>query len=121
MTAFASHASRSSRGRVFQYIPRMDQVSTLCNDLGNRLTDDLGQIAVVSLDFPRYLLAANEGGPKEDKSIRWTRDVGRVSLLAVRAAVGETGRRVTWGKGGVWGSTREHGFGYGRCGWKGDG
>jgi hypothetical protein len=77
----------------------MDQVSTLCNDLGNRLTDDLGQIAVVSLDFPRDLLAANEGGPKEDKSIGWTRDVGRVSLLAVRAAVGETGGRVTWGEG----------------------
>jgi hypothetical protein len=61
----------------------MDQVSMSSKDRGNGLTDDLGQIAVVSLDFSRDLLAADEGGPKEDKGIGWTRDVRRVSLLPV--------------------------------------
>jgi hypothetical protein len=58
--------------RIHAYV---DEISMLFNKERNRFTDDLGQIAVVPFNFTSDLLTMDEGGPKENKGIWWTRDV----------------------------------------------
>ena len=49
-------------------------------------TDDLGQRAVVALNFPRHLLASDERRAEENEGVGWTGDIGSVSFLAMGSA-----------------------------------
>lgn len=42
---------------------------------------DLGQLAMVALNFAWHILLANERGTKKNERIRWTGYVGWMSLL----------------------------------------